>query len=106
MLRVLKLATPFTAGTAVVPERVPPAGLAPSATVIVPAKLGTRFPNPSCALTCTAGVIGVPTGVGVGCTVNANRIAGPGLMANGALVVVASPLVVAVKVYPVPGLST
>src|SRR5260370_27947419 len=78
MLRVLKLATPFTAGTAVVPERVPPAGLAPSATVTVPAKLGTRFPNPSCALTCTSAVIEPPTGVVAGCTGNASRTPAPG----------------------------
>src|SRR5204863_8553580 len=38
------LATPFTAATVVVPLRVLPPGLEPSATVTLPVKLGTGFP--------------------------------------------------------------
>src|SRR5260370_11876443 len=82
MLRALKVATPAVATTVVVPESVPPAGLNPSATVTVPLKLGTVFPSASRALTCTAGVIGAPASVGVGCPVNPSCVAGPAGMSN------------------------
>ncbi len=98
MLRALKVATPAVATTVVVPESVPPAGLNPSATVTVPLKLGTVFPSASRALTCTAGVIGAPASVGVGCPVNASCVAGPGVMSNGVLAAQLSPLVDAVSV--------
>jgi hypothetical protein len=98
MLKGLNVATPFTALTVVGPERIPAAGFDPSATVTGAAKLGAGFPNASCTLTCTAGVIGAPAGVVVGCTVNASRLAGPGTMSNGVVAAAGSPVVVAVSV--------
>src|SRR5947199_125187 len=86
MLKLAKLATPFVAATVVVPVNVPATGLLPSATVTLPVKLGTVFPSPSCAVTCTAGAIAAPAVVLTGCTVNSSCAAGPGEMSQGALV--------------------
>ena len=72
-LRLENRATPATAATVVVPERVPP-GLVPSAIVTFPAKLFTALPAASCAVTCTAGVTAVPAVVLPGCTVKASCV--------------------------------
>src|SRR5712692_4982767 len=107
MLNVAKVATPPTAATVVVPASVAPGVPVPAAiaTITVPTKVGTRLPNGSCALTCTAGVIVAPAGVVVGCTVNVNTLAAAGVILNAVLVTAGSPLAVAVSVYPVPLLS-
>src|SRR6266516_3923752 len=97
MLSVAKLATPLTAAAAFVPASVPPLGLVPpSATVTWPVKLGTVFPEASCADTSTAGARVAPAVALPGCTVNTRWVAGPGLISNGALVAAESPLAVAV----------
>ena len=75
-----------------------PPGLLPSATVIFPVKLGTRFPAPSSALTCTAGMITAPAMVFDGCTVNASCVAVPGVTSNAVLGTGANPLALAVSV--------
>src|SRR2546430_4469530 len=56
MLSPGNVATPATAATVVVPERVPLPGFAPSAIVTLPVKPVAVFPCPSSAVTCTAGV--------------------------------------------------
>src|SRR3989441_8989974 len=80
------VATPFTAATVVVPPSVLPPGLLPSATVTLPVKLGTGFPAGSSAVICTAGLIAAPATVFDGCTVNASRVAVPGVISNAVLV--------------------
>src|SRR5438105_13514506 len=87
MLSPGNVATPATAATVVVPERVPLPGFAPSATVTLPVKPVAVFPCPSSAVTCTAGVMDAPAAVFVGGTENASCVADPGVMLNAALVV-------------------
>src|SRR2546422_6368820 len=60
MLRSLKVATPATAATVVVPEREPPPGLCSIATVTLPVNVSTAFPSASRATTGTAGVMVAP----------------------------------------------
>ncbi len=95
---VEKVATPPTAAVVVVPPSVLPPGLLPSVTVTLPAKLGTTFPAPSSALTCTAGLIAAPATVVDGCTVNTSWVAVPGVMSKALLVTGAKPEAAAVKV--------
>src|SRR5260370_25833842 len=98
MVRVLKAATRPTAAVVVVPERIPPAGLVPIATVTLPVNVVTRFPWLSRALTCTEGAITVPAAVTVGCTENASTFARPTVLSNGVLAVHVSPVHVAARV--------
>src|SRR5438876_259003 len=74
---VENVATPPTAATVVVPPKVLPPGLLPSATVTGPVKLGTTLLAASSALTCTAGLIAAPATVVDGCTVNTSWVAVP-----------------------------
>src|SRR5439155_18803145 len=60
------VATPLTAATVAVPDSVPPPGLAPIATVMLPVNPVAVFPCPSWADTCTAGVMFGPATVMVG----------------------------------------
>ncbi len=99
------MATPPTAATVVVPERVPPAGFVPIATVTLPVKPGTTFPEASCAVIWSAGVIGAPAVAVGGSTVKTSRVAVEGTMSNGALVAPVRPVAPADNVYPVPALS-
>src|SRR5439155_25571277 len=85
--RFAKVATPPTAVIVVVPDKVPPAGFAPIATVTAPVKPGTVFPRASRAVTCTAGVMAAPAGVLLGCVVKASWATAAGVMAKAALVV-------------------
>src|SRR5216110_1690878 len=78
MLRFEKLATPLTAATAFVPDRVPPLWFVPRAILIESVKLVTVLPASSCAATRTAGDMVAPAVVPVGWTVNASRVAGAG----------------------------
>src|SRR5438034_3598551 len=57
MLRFAKVATPLTAATVVVPERVPLAGLVPIATVMLVVAVVTALPWASWTATCIAGVM-------------------------------------------------
>src|SRR5207244_1256578 len=81
-------------------------GLAPRATVTLPVKVGSVFPEPSWAVTCTAGVIDVPAAVLLGCTENTKCAPMPAVILNVALGLPVSPVAAAVSVYPVPTLST
>src|SRR5713226_4092930 len=99
MLRLEKVATPFTAATTVVPESVPPTGLVPIATVTVPVKLATRFPNASSALTTTAGVMTAPATVLLGCPVNASWPTAPAVTVTAAVCVTVTPAIAAVTVF-------
>src|SRR5437868_2865960 len=85
MERLENVATPATADTVEVPDSVPPPGLAPIATVMPAAELGTVLSNASCTVTCTAGAMLAPAVAFAGCTVNASLVAAAGLMLNAAL---------------------
>src|SRR5438128_12129500 len=80
MLRSEKVATPLTAATVVVPERVPLAGLVPIATVMLVVAVVTVLPWASWTATCTAGVIAAPAAALLGCTVKTSFAAGPTLV--------------------------
>src|SRR2546425_11346062 len=103
MLSPANVATPLTAFSDVVPERVPPPGFVPMATVTLPPNAVAVFPSASCAVTCTAGVIAAPAMVLLGGTVNASCVAAPGVTLKAALVWV-SPAAPAVRVYALPTL--
>src|SRR5258708_621841 len=98
MLSPGNVATPATAATVVVPERVPLPGFAPSATVTLPAKPVAVFPCQSCPVPRAAGVMDAPAAVFVGCTENASWVADPGVMLNAALVAPVTPAAVAASV--------
>src|SRR5438034_1245776 len=104
MLRLENVANPATAATAVVPDRVPLAGFASSATVTVPVNPVAVFPWASRAVTCTAGVSAAPAAPFVGCTVNASCVAAAADTVKGLLVALVGPEADAVSVYPVPAL--
>jgi hypothetical protein len=76
-LKFEKVATPLTAATVVVPERVPLAGLVPIATVMLVVAVVTVLPCASWIATCTAGVITPPATAVLGCTVKASFAAAP-----------------------------
>src|SRR5713226_7658127 len=99
MLSAAKVATPATAVTVVVPARRPKPGLVPRAPVTVPVNAVATFPCASSAVTTTAGVIVAPATALVGCVVNTNFAAGPGLTLNAALV---APVTLAVAPPPPP----
>src|SRR5438034_11446223 len=80
MLSPGKLATPATAATVLVPDKVPVLGFVPIATVIFPVNPVAVLPLPSWAVTSTAGVIAVPAVVVLGCTLNTNCAAEPAVM--------------------------
>src|SRR5436190_448812 len=106
MLRPANVATPPVAATIVVPDSAPLPGFVPSATVTFAVNWVAVFPCASCAVTCTAGVIGAPAVVLDGWTVNTSCVAAPGVMLNGALVPGVRPVAAAVRVYPLPVLLT
>src|SRR5436190_2234139 len=85
MERLEKEARPPDAVTVVVPDRIPPPGLVPMATVMLAAELVTVFPNVSCTATWTAGLTATPAVALVGCAVKASRFAAAGLTLNAAL---------------------
>src|SRR5947199_187757 len=68
MLRPENVATPPTAATVRVPDKVAPGAPVPGviAAVTLPVKPATVLPNASCAVICTAGVSGAPAVVLVG----------------------------------------
>src|SRR5437868_2594237 len=105
MDRLEKLATPLTAAAEVVPDSVPPPGLAPMAMAMLADELVTVLPNASCTATCTAGAMAVPATALAGWTANANLAAAAGLMVNAELDAPVSAPEAAVSVYPTPALS-
>ena len=92
MLRVENVATPATAATVVVPDKVPAPGLVPSATVTFPVNPLAVFPWASRTVTWTAGVIVAPAVVLLGGTVKTSWAAGPGVMSKVVLVAPARPV--------------
>src|SRR5437016_3771159 len=79
ILRFENVATPFTAVTVFVPDSVPGTSkppLCPIATVTAPVKPAIGLPEPSTAVTCTAGVIVKSGTVLLGWTVNVRYIGG------------------------------
>src|ERR671922_3069856 len=105
MLKAENVATPATAATLFVPDKVPVLGFVPSATVTLPVKPVAVFPCASCAVTCTAGVIAAPAAVLVGCTLNTSCVAVPAVMLKAALAAVGEPLTVALRGKPGPAFS-
>src|SRR5205814_1448674 len=64
------VATPPDAACVAVPDKAPPDGLVPMASVTLPVNPVAVFPFASCAVTSTAGAMLAPATVLVGCTVN------------------------------------
>src|SRR5437773_1806374 len=100
MLSPGKVATPATAGTVFVPDKVPVLGFVPIATVIFPVNPVAVLPLASWAVTSTAGVIAAPATESHGATLKTSAVAVPGVMLNAALVVLPAP--VALSASPVP----
>src|SRR4029077_20899699 len=102
MLRLENVATPLTAATEVVPDKVPPLGFVPMAIVMEVAALVTVLPWASWMVTCIAGVIAAPAPTFVGCTVKASFDAVPLVTLKAVLVAPVRPAAAATRVYPVP----
>src|SRR2546425_3423549 len=92
------VATPPDAAWVAVPDKTPPDGLVPMASVTLPVKPVAVFPFASRAVTSTAGVMLPPATVLVGCTVNTRVAALPAVTLNAVLVPVAGPVALAVSV--------
>src|SRR5947207_2256806 len=84
MERLGNVATPLTAATVAVPDRIPPPGLVPIDRKSVAEGLGVELPNACCTTACTAGLSAVAAVVLVGCTVKGRREAPAGAMLNAA----------------------
>jgi hypothetical protein len=96
-LRFENVATPATAATVAVPDRVLPPGFVEMAIVMLPVNPVTVAPMASRAVTWTAGVIATPAISLLGCAVNASWVAPPP-MANAVEVAPVSPVALAVSV--------
>src|SRR5438309_11102906 len=94
MLSPEKLATPATAATVLVPDKVPLLGFVPIATVMFPVNPLAVLPLASWAVTSTAGVIAAPAVVVLGCTLNTSCVAVPAVILNAVLVVLPAPVAV------------
>src|SRR3990172_3488235 len=95
MLKVEKVATPATAATVVVPERVPAPGLVAIATVTFPLNEGTGLLNGSRADTSTAGVMIAPATMDDGWPVRTSWLAPAGATVTIAVCVTVTPFTVA-----------
>src|SRR5690242_20756863 len=104
MLSVENVATPLTAATLVVPERVPPPGFVPMATVTVPVNVVAVCPAASCAATFTGGAMLAPAAASLGCTVNTSCVGVTVVMLKRPLVTVGRPVDEARRRYPFPAL--
>src|SRR5437870_5230695 len=98
MDKVEKLATPETAATVTVPERVPALGLVPMATVMLAVELGTALEKASWTVIWTAGAMEAPATAVVGWAVRASVAAAAGEMLKAAEVAGVSGAEAAVKV--------
>src|SRR5437762_11103787 len=87
MLTPGNVATPATAATVVVPERVPLPGFAPSATVTLSVRPVAVFSCRSSAVAFIAGVLAAPATVLLGWTLKLSCVAAPAVMLNGVEVV-------------------
>src|SRR5687767_6026150 len=83
MFRSENVATPPTAKACLVPNRRPPLGLVPIATVTFPLKSVAVVPDAFRAVTLTAGKIGALAVVVLGWTVKTRRVAVPTAAALG-----------------------
>src|SRR5512143_1478566 len=101
MLRVEKEATPATADTVVVPDRMAPGVPVPGtiATFTCPVNVVMVCPSELRAVTWTAGVILAPAVVVEGCTVKTSVVF---VTSNGVLVAPGRPPAAVVSVYPLP----
>src|SRR5260370_9552887 len=86
-----------------VPERVPVAGLVPTATVTLVVAPVTVLPTASCTVTTV--VIALPAVALAGCVVKASLLGAPGVRLKVLLVAPVRPVAAAVSVYPLPALS-
>src|SRR6266568_4843202 len=86
MLSPGNVATPATAATVLVPDKVPVLGFVPIATVMLPVNPVAVLPFPSWAVIWRAGVIVAPATVFVGSTLKTSAVAVAGVMLNAALV--------------------
>src|SRR6266571_2275165 len=102
MLNPENVAMPPAAATLDVPERAPPPGFAPIATVTEPLNAVAVLPCASCAVTWTAGVIVAPATVVVGWTVKTSWLAAPGVTLKTVLLAVVTDAVKLVTVLPNP----
>src|SRR5947207_15516730 len=98
MLSPANVATPATAATVFVPDKVPLLGLVPIASVMLPVNPVAVFPWPSWAVTWTAGVIAAPATALLGCPVHTSALAEPADTLNAALPPVARPVPLVVRV--------
>src|SRR5213078_2357313 len=96
MLSPEKVATPATAATVLVPDKVPVPGFVPIATVMFPVNPVAVLPFPSWAVIWTAGVMIAPATVLVGSTLKTSAVAVAGVMLNAVLVVLPAPVAVRV----------
>src|SRR5437773_250009 len=92
------VATPATAATVFVPDKVPLLGFVPIATVTLPVNPVAVFPFAPWAVAPTAGVMAVPAVVVLGCTLNTSCAAVPAVILNAVLVPVTGPGALAVSV--------
>src|SRR5437667_3984282 len=99
MLSPENVATPPTAATVFVPDRVPVLGFVPIATVTFAVNPLAVLPLPSWAVIWTAGVISAPAVVVLGCSENTNCVAPPAAMRKDELTALPAPD--HVSVYPV-----
>src|SRR6478752_6204485 len=97
MERLEKVARPATAAWLVVPERVPPPGLAPMATVTVAVE-AVWFPKASTMATVTGGAMGAPAPALVGCCTYASDAAAPAVTLKALLVAEVRPVEAATSV--------
>src|SRR2546421_704318 len=98
MLNLGKVASPATAATVLVPDKVPVPGFVPIATVMFPVNPVAVLPLPSWAVIWTAGEIAAPATVFVGSTMKTSALAAAGVMLNAVLVVL--PALAAVILNP------
>src|SRR5256885_16324777 len=100
MLSPGNVATPATAATVLVPDKVPLLGFVPIATVMFPVNPLAVLPLASWAVIWTAGVIAAPATVLVGWTLKTSAVAAPAVMLDRERVGVGER--VDVRVWPVP----
>src|SRR5437016_8120581 len=91
MLNPEKVATPATAATVLVPDKVPLLGFVPIATVMLPVNPVAVLPLPSWAVTSTAGVIAATATVFVGWTLNTSAVAVPAVVLYAVLYLPSAP---------------
>src|SRR6266550_2179991 len=96
--RPVNVATPPAAAWVAVPDKAPPDGLVPMASVTLLVNPVAVFPFASWAVTSTAGAMLPPATVLVGCTVNTSVAAVPAVILNAVLVPVTGPGALAVSV--------